>query len=90
MKLEFTQATPADSKTIGKLVVNLTAEICERTNAQYFDIELEDTVQRCKELLITGTVIINLTTKFRKRNFLTKQDLTFSMEMMTKARDTLI
>ena len=52
--MEFTQATPADSEIIGKLVVNLTAEICERTSTQHFDIELEDTVQRCKELLTQG------------------------------------
>ena len=54
MKLEFTQATPDKAKIIGSLVVQLTQEICERTNAQHFDIDLESTVQRCEELLSAG------------------------------------
>jgi GNAT superfamily N-acetyltransferase len=54
MKLEFLQATPDNAEIIGSLVVQLTREICERTNAQHFDIELEGTVQRCEELLKAG------------------------------------
>lgn len=54
MKLEFLQATPDNAEIIGSLVVQLTQEICERTNAQHFDIDLEGTVQRCEELLTAG------------------------------------
>ena len=54
MKLEFTYATVIDAEAIGTLVVDLTNEICERTNTQYFDIELETTITRCKELLSNG------------------------------------
>ncbi|VVC82426.1 GNAT family N-acetyltransferase [Sideroxydans sp. CL21] len=54
MKLEFTQATPDKAKIIGSMVVQLTQEICERTNAKHFDIDLESTVQRCEELLSAG------------------------------------
>jgi len=54
MKLEFKQATPDHAKVIGSLVVQLTQEICERTGAQHFDIELAGTVQRCEDLLSAG------------------------------------
>lgn len=54
MKLEFLQATPDHAKIIGSLVVQLTQEICDRTNARHFDIDLEGTVQRCEDLLRTG------------------------------------
>jgi len=54
MKLEFTQANSNDAKIIGKFVVDLTNEICERTNANHFGIELETTIKRCKELLSKG------------------------------------
>ena len=54
MKLEFIQATPDKAEIIGSLVVQLTQEICERTNAQHFNIDLEGTVQRCEELLSAG------------------------------------
>lgn len=54
MKLEFLQATPDKAEIIGSLVVELTEEICARTNAQHFNIDLEGTVQRCKELLTAG------------------------------------
>ena len=54
MKLEFIQATPENAEIIGSLVVQLTQEICERTNEQHFDIDLEGTVQRCEELLSAG------------------------------------
>ena len=54
MKLEFIQATPGHAEIIGALVVQLTQEICERTHAQHFDIDLEGTVRRCEELLSAG------------------------------------
>ena len=54
MKLEFSQATPGEAEIIGSLVVQLTQEICERTNVQHFDIDLEGTVRRCEELLSAG------------------------------------
>ena len=54
MKLEFTQANVNDAEIIGQLVIDLTNEICERTNDKHFDIELETTIARCKELLSNG------------------------------------
>ncbi|MBD9356193.1 GNAT family N-acetyltransferase [Methylomonas albis] len=54
MTLEFIQATPAHPEIISSLVVRLTQEICERTHAQHFDIDLAGTVQRCAELLSAG------------------------------------
>jgi GNAT superfamily N-acetyltransferase len=54
MKLEFTQATPDNAEIIGSLVVQLTQEICERTQTQHFIIDLHGTVQRCEELLSAG------------------------------------
>jgi len=54
MKLEFTQATPDNAEIIGSLVVRLTQEICDRTNVQHFDIDLESTIQRCEALLSAG------------------------------------
>ena len=54
MKLEFTQATPDKAEVIGSLVVQLTQEICERTHAQHFDIDLDGTIQRCEALLSAG------------------------------------
>lgn len=51
MKLQFTQASPDNAEIIGSLVVHLTQEICERTNAQHFNIDLESTVRRCEALL---------------------------------------
>jgi len=54
MKLEFTQATPVHAETIALQVVQLTQEICDRTHAQHFNIDLEETVQRCAALLSAG------------------------------------
>ncbi len=54
MKLQFVQATPDDAEIIGKLVVQLTQEICERTHAQHFDIDLDGTIRRCEALLSAG------------------------------------
>jgi GNAT superfamily N-acetyltransferase len=54
MKIKFIQAAPDSAEIIGSLVIQLTQEICERTNAQHFDIDFEGTVQRCKELFTAG------------------------------------
>ncbi|WAR46071.1 GNAT family N-acetyltransferase [Methylomonas rapida] len=54
MKLEFIQATPDHAEIIGSLVVQLTQEICARTHAQHFDIDLAGTVQCCEALLSAG------------------------------------
>lgn len=54
MKLKFIQATADHSKIIGSLVVKLTEEICQRTHAQHFNIDLAGTVQRCEALLSAG------------------------------------
>lgn len=54
MNVEFREATLSDSECIGQLVVKLTSEICELTNAQHFDINLNETIQRCRELISDG------------------------------------
>ena len=54
MPFEFRQAIPADASTVGTLAFALTEEICARTNAQHFDIDLERTIKRCEELLSAG------------------------------------
>jgi GNAT superfamily N-acetyltransferase len=54
MNITFRTATPQDSDAIGALVVKLTNEISERTNAQHFDIDLNSTTQRCHELISDG------------------------------------
>lgn len=54
MTLKFTQATLDNAEIIGTLVVQLTQEICERTQMQHFDIDLQNTIQRCEELLLAG------------------------------------
>jgi GNAT superfamily N-acetyltransferase len=54
MKLQFVQATPDHAEIIGALVVQLAQEICERTHAQHFDIDLDGTIRRCEDLLSAG------------------------------------
>lgn len=54
MNIYFRKATSNDSECIGELVVQLTSEICELTNAKHFDIDLNGTIKRCRELLIDG------------------------------------
>ncbi len=54
MNITFREATPDDSEIIAALVISLTTEICELTNTQYFDINLNDTVKRCYELINNG------------------------------------
>ncbi|XPF94681.1 GNAT family N-acetyltransferase [Colwellia sp. RE-S-Sl-9] len=54
MEINFSVATTKDSEIIGSLVVALTTEICELTKAQHFDINLNGTIERCRELIRDG------------------------------------
>lgn len=54
MEINFRAATVKDSSLIGSLVVKLTTEICELTKAQHFDIDLNETIKRCGELITDG------------------------------------
>jgi GNAT superfamily N-acetyltransferase len=54
MNINFRAATLNDAETIASLVLELTNEISELTNAQHFDIDLKGTTQRCFELLHDG------------------------------------
>ena len=52
--MEFIQAMPNHSEIISNMVVSLTNEICQATNAKHFDINLNETISRCRELLMAG------------------------------------
>jgi GNAT superfamily N-acetyltransferase len=54
MKINFRVATIKDSEIIGSLVVDLTTEICKLTKAKHFNIDLNGTIQRCRELINDG------------------------------------
>jgi len=54
MNINFREGTVKDIETIGALVVALTNEISELTNAKHFDIDLEGTIKRCQELISDG------------------------------------
>lgn len=54
MQINFKVAKLEDSEIIGSLVVDLTNEICELTKAQHFDINLNSTIERCRELIRDG------------------------------------
>jgi GNAT superfamily N-acetyltransferase len=54
MKINFKVAELEDSTAIGSLVVELTNEISELTKAQHFDINLNSTIERCRELIREG------------------------------------
>ncbi len=54
MDINFSVAKVEDSEIIAALVVELTTEICQLTKAQHFDIDLNGTIQRCKELITAG------------------------------------
>ncbi len=54
MDVIFKVATKASAAIIGKLVIELTQEICERTNVKHFNIDLESTVMQCEQLLADG------------------------------------
>jgi len=54
MQISFKVAKLEDSEAIGSLVVDLTNEICELTKAQHFAINLNSTIERCRELIRDG------------------------------------
>ncbi|WP_434339668.1 GNAT family N-acetyltransferase [Motilimonas cestriensis] len=54
MEISFRVATVNDAELIGSLVVDLTAEISELTNAAHFDIDLSGTIERCEKLINGG------------------------------------
>lgn len=54
MNIEFIQAKPDHSVIIGNFVIDLTSEICRVTNANHFDIKPDETLSRCRELLVAG------------------------------------
>lgn len=52
--LKCTHATADDAQIVAGLVMRLTEEISTRMNAQRFDIDLDGTTARCRELLAAG------------------------------------
>lgn len=50
MSIRFTVATESDADVIATFVIKLTEEICLKTNAKFFSINLEETAARCREL----------------------------------------
>ena len=54
MSREFKLATADEAETVARLVFALTGEISTRTNAQHFDIDLQTTITRCRELMSAG------------------------------------
>jgi len=54
MNINFRKATLKDAEIIASFVVALTKEICQLTSKQHFDIDLNDTIQRCQELIRDG------------------------------------
>lgn len=51
MSIKFVIATESDAEVIAKFVIKLTEEICLKTNATLFSINLAETVERCRELI---------------------------------------
>lgn len=51
MNINFKLASANDADLIGEFVIQLTEEICLKTNANHFDINLAGTIKRCQELL---------------------------------------
>ncbi|MDF1761822.1 MAG: GNAT family N-acetyltransferase [Oleibacter sp.] len=51
MNIIFKIATEKDAEIIGDLVIKLTEEICTKTNAKHFDIDLPGTIKRCRDLI---------------------------------------
>ncbi len=54
MQISFKIAKLEDAEAIGSLVVDLTNEICASTKAQHFDLNLNSTIERCRELIREG------------------------------------
>lgn len=51
MNIDFKLANENDAEKIGELVIKLTEEICIKTNAKHFDIDLPGTIKRCRDLI---------------------------------------
>jgi GNAT superfamily N-acetyltransferase len=51
MNLDFKFATEDDAETIADLVIKLTEEICIKTHAKHFDIDLSGITKNCRELM---------------------------------------
>ncbi len=54
MTVNFRLADTTDAETIAKMVLTLTKEISKQSQTQLFDINLNDTIERCKNLLNDG------------------------------------
>lgn len=54
MNMYFKQATCDNAATIGTMVMDLTQEICALTDTQHFDINLQETIERCESFLKEG------------------------------------
>jgi len=50
MTIEFRLAAKEEASIVATLAFALTEEICERTNARHFNIDLNSTIRRCEEL----------------------------------------
>ncbi|WP_062061532.1 GNAT family N-acetyltransferase [Cellvibrio sp. OA-2007] len=51
MSIKFAVATESHAEVIAAFVIKLTEEICLKTNVQFFSIDLDETVARCRELI---------------------------------------
>jgi GNAT superfamily N-acetyltransferase len=51
MNIKFVIATESDAEVIAKFVVKLTEEIFLKTSVNFFSINLEETIARCRELI---------------------------------------
>jgi len=58
MKARIALATSDDAECIAELAVRLTAEIVEQSNAAAFDLDLRDTVERCRSYLASATYAV--------------------------------
>lgn len=54
MTVEFKEATASDAETIASMVIELTREISRNTQSKIFNINSEDTISTCLELLSKG------------------------------------
>ncbi len=54
MNIDYRQAEPADASAVATLAFALTVEICARSNATHFGIDLAGTIRRCEELMSQG------------------------------------
>ncbi|MCJ8319813.1 MAG: GNAT family N-acetyltransferase [Colwellia sp.] len=54
MNINFRDATLTDSETIASFVVKLTNEICQLTKTKHFELDLDSTALRCRELINDG------------------------------------